>query len=152
MALIASFFRHQGTGLPWLFFPRRPPLGSNRHRRRTQSGNPRQDLTEHPARHRDFGHLEGDIAAVADHLCADLDQLLPQRRQRPVRNRSWQGQGPHEVGEVVGERVKPKPNLVVTELLAREARLFDRVFAFLDPLLRRTAPIGERHHLLVGTV
>ena len=32
----------------------------------------------------DLGHLEGDIAAVADDLCADLDQLLFEARQRPV--------------------------------------------------------------------
>jgi hypothetical protein len=31
----------------------------------------------------DLGHLEGDIAAVADDLCADLDQLLFEARQRP---------------------------------------------------------------------
>jgi len=29
----------------------------------------------------DFGHLEGDIAAVAHHLGADLDQLLLEARQ-----------------------------------------------------------------------
>ena len=76
--------RHQGTRLPWLPSPRRPPHGSSRHRRPMQPGDPRQDLSKHPSRHRDLRHLERDIAAVADHLRADLDQLLPERGQRPV--------------------------------------------------------------------
>jgi hypothetical protein len=32
----------------------------------------------------DLGHLEDDIAAVAHHLRADLDQLLFEAGQRPV--------------------------------------------------------------------
>ena len=43
-------------------------------------------------RHRDLRHLERDIAAVADHLRADLDQLLPERGQRPVLDLLWQRQ------------------------------------------------------------
>ena len=53
---------------------------------RTQPDDPPQYLPEQPCRYRNLGQLEGDVAAVADHLCADLDQLLPQRRQRPVRH------------------------------------------------------------------
>ena len=102
-----------------------------RHRRCAQPDDPRQDLPEHPSRHGDLRHLEGDIAAVADHLGANLDQLLPERRQRPARHRAWQGQGAHEVGEVVGQRVKLKPDLVVAELLAGEARPLDRVLALM---------------------
>ena len=83
---------------------------------------------------------------MADHLRADLDQLLPERGQRPVRHRPWQRQRAHEVGEVVGERVKLKPDLVVAELLAGEARPVDRVLAFLDPLLSFTALIVESRH------
>jgi hypothetical protein len=37
-----------------------------------------QDLGKHLPRHRDLGHLERDVAAMADHLGADLDQLLAQ--------------------------------------------------------------------------
>ena len=33
------------------------------------------------SRHRDLGHLKRDVAAVADDLRTDLDQLLPQTRQ-----------------------------------------------------------------------
>ena len=39
------------------------------------------------ARDGDLGHLEGDVAAVADDLRADLDQLLLQTRQRLVFDR-----------------------------------------------------------------
>ena len=95
-----------------------------RHRRCAQPGDARQDLPEHPSRHRDLRHLERDIAAMAN-------QLLPERRQRPARHRAWQGQGAHEVGEVVGQRVKLKPDLVVAELLAGEARPLDRVLALM---------------------
>jgi hypothetical protein len=35
----------------------------------------------------DLGHLKGDIASVAHHLRAHLDQLLLQARQRPVLDR-----------------------------------------------------------------
>jgi hypothetical protein len=43
-----------------------------------------QDLLEHLPWDGDLGHLEGNIAAVADDLRADLDQLLLQAGQRPV--------------------------------------------------------------------
>jgi hypothetical protein len=43
-----------------------------------QPGDQRQDLGEHLSRHRDLGHLERDLARVADDLGADLDQLLAQ--------------------------------------------------------------------------
>ena len=41
-----------------------------------QPGDQRQDVGEHLSRHRDFGQLECDVAAMADDLRADLDQLL----------------------------------------------------------------------------
>ncbi len=57
-----------------------------------------------------------------------------------------QGQRAHEVAEIVGQSVKLKPDLVVAELPAGEARPFDRVLACLDPLHRRATLIAERHH------
>ena len=36
------------------------------------AGNQRQDISEHLSRHRDLGHLERNVAAVADDLRADL--------------------------------------------------------------------------------
>jgi hypothetical protein len=43
-----------------------------------------QDLVEHLPGNSDFGHLEGDAAAMADDLGTDIDQLLLQARQRPI--------------------------------------------------------------------
>jgi hypothetical protein len=59
-----------------------PPACSRwrRIRRRPQFGDQSQDLGEQPPRHGDLGHLESDIAVVADEFGADLDQLLPQAR------------------------------------------------------------------------
>ena len=47
-----------------------------------QSGDQPQDLLEHLPWHRNFGHLERHVAAVADDLGTDLDQLLAQAGQR----------------------------------------------------------------------
>jgi len=44
----------------------------------SQPGDQHQDIGEHLPWHRDLGHLERDIAAVADDLGADLDELLAQ--------------------------------------------------------------------------
>ena len=74
--------------------------------RRPQFGDQPQDLGEQHSRHGDLGHLEGDIAAVADDPRADLDQLLSQAGQRPVLDRLGRRQRAQEVAEIVGERVK----------------------------------------------
>lgn len=54
-------------------------VGSCRHwiRWRPQFGDQPQDVGEEVSRNSDFGHLERNVAAVADDLGADLDQLLP---------------------------------------------------------------------------
>ncbi len=43
-----------------------------------------QDFPKRVMRHGDFHHLEHDVGTMADDLGPDLDQLLPQRGQRPV--------------------------------------------------------------------
>ena len=53
------------------------------------------NLLEHLPWDGDLGHLEGDVAAVADDLGADLDQLLLQARQRPVLDRLGRRQRAH---------------------------------------------------------
>ena len=58
----------------------------------------------------DLGHLDGDIAAVAHHLRADLDQFLLQARQRPVFDRLGRRQRAQEIAEIAGERMKLKPD------------------------------------------
>jgi hypothetical protein len=57
-----------------------------------------QNLLEHSPWDGDLGHLEGDIAAVADDLCADLDQLLFEARSRFSRGRSIKRWGPRATG------------------------------------------------------
>ena len=63
-------------------------------------------ISEHISAHRDLGHLEGDVAAMAHDLRADLDQLLAQAGQRPRLRRFWHRQGAHEIAEVVGQRME----------------------------------------------
>ena len=74
--------------------------------RRPQFGDQPQDLCKQHPRHGNLGHLEGDIAAVADDLRPDLDQLLLQAGQRPVLDRLGRRQRTKEIAEIVGERVK----------------------------------------------
>ena len=51
------------------------------------------------SRDSDFSHLEGDVAAMADDLGTNLDQLLPQAGQRPVLDRLGCCQCAKEVAE-----------------------------------------------------
>ena len=60
-----------------------------------------QYLLEHLPWDGDLGHLEGNIAAVAHDLRADLDQLVLQTRQRPVLDRLRRRQRAQEIAEVV---------------------------------------------------
>ena len=39
---------------------------------------------EQASRNRHFGQLKGDVAAMSNNLGTDLEELLPQRGQRPV--------------------------------------------------------------------
>jgi len=66
-----------------------------------------QNLLEHLPWNGDLGHLEDEIATVADDLRADLDQLLLQARQRPVLDRLGRRQRAEEVAEIVGEEGSP---------------------------------------------
>ena len=63
---------------------------------------------EHLPRYRDLGELEGHVAPMADDLRANLDQLFLQACQRPVLDLIGYRQRPHEVAQIVGERVKLK--------------------------------------------
>ncbi len=46
--------------------------------------NQAQDFPEQLPRHRHLGHLERDVATMADHVGADLDQLFAERGDRPT--------------------------------------------------------------------
>ncbi len=50
---------------------------------------------------------------MADNFRTDLDQLLPQRRQRPLLHGIGQRQGTHEVAEVIGECMQLEPDGIV---------------------------------------
>jgi len=65
-----------------------------------------QNLLKHLPCDGDLGHLEDNIAAVAHHLRAVLDQLVLQGRQRPVLDRLRRRQRAQEIAEVVGEGMK----------------------------------------------
>ena len=67
-----------------------------------------QNLLEHLPWN--LGHLEDEIATVADDLRADLDQLLLQARQRPVLDRFGRRQRAQEIAEIVSQRMKLEPD------------------------------------------
>ena len=83
------------------------------------------------------------MAAVAHHLRADLDQLLPQARQRPILDRFRRCQGAQKIAEIVGERMKLEPNDIGSERPARQPRPLDRALAFLNPLFACAALVVE---------
>jgi len=58
---------------------------------------------EQLSRHCHLRHLKDYPPAIAHHLGPDLDQLLPQRRQRPVPHRPGQDCLPQKVAQVVGQ-------------------------------------------------
>ena len=80
---------------------------------------------------------------MRDHLRPDLDELLPQRRKRPVLHRSRQCQPTQEVALVVGQHEELKPYLVIHEVVATQPRPLHRILALLDPLFRRAAMVVE---------
>ncbi len=51
-------------------------------------------------------------------LRANLDELLPKRRQRPVLDLLRQSQRAQEVADIVGERVELQANRIVAEAVA----------------------------------
>ncbi len=77
-----------------------------RQRGRPKPLNQMQDLSEQCSGNGDLCELKCDVAAMTYDLGTDLDQLLPERRQRPVLNRLRQHQGAQEVAEVIGERME----------------------------------------------
>jgi len=72
---------------------------------------------------------------MSHNLGTDLDQLLPQRGQRPVLDLLRQRQCSQEVAKIISERMELKPDRIVAEAVAREAGPVDRILAFLDVLL-----------------
>jgi hypothetical protein len=136
-------FRDQGAALPSSSVASAPISRSCWRGRRPESGDQRQDFGEHLPRHRDLGHLKRNVAAVADDLGADLDQLLPQAGQRPRLRRLRHGEGSHEIAEIVCQGMELKANRVGGEGAARQAGPLDRTLAFFDVLLAGAAVVVE---------
>jgi hypothetical protein len=86
------------------------------------------------SRYRDLGHLEHGVAAVADHLGADLDQLLAQAGQGPWFHPLGHRQRPHEIAQVVGQGMELKTDSVGREGAARQACPLDRALSLLIAL------------------
>ncbi len=84
--------------------------------------------------------------AVRHHLRTDFDELLSERRKRPVLNRPRQPQPPKEVPQVVRQGEQLESHLVVHEIMATQAGPLHRILSFFYPLLRRTAAVVELHH------
>ena len=71
-----------------------------------------QDVGEEIFRDSNLGHLEGDVAAVAHDLRADLDQFLLQTGQRSLLDWLGRRQRAQEITEIVSERMKLEANRV----------------------------------------
>ena len=63
---------------------------------------------------------------MADHLGSYFDELLPQRRQRPMLHRPRKGQPTQEVAQVVCQGEQLQPNLVVHEVVTGQFRPLSR--------------------------
>ena len=66
-----------------------------------QSFNTVEDCNEQLPSDSHFGKLERHVFRVPGHLRPDLDELLPERCQRPVLHITGQGKPTQEVGQVV---------------------------------------------------
>ena len=93
-------------------------LGLRRSWSSSQIINQAQDFLEQASWDCNLGQLKCDVPAMADNFRTDLDQLLPQRRQRPLLHGIGQRQGTHEVAEVIGECMQLEPDGIVAELAA----------------------------------
>ena len=74
-------------------------------------------------------------------LGPDLDELLPQCRQRPMFHAPRKGQSTKKIAQVVSQGEHLKPDLVVMEITAGEPRPFDRLLSLANSLFGRTSLI-----------
>ena len=88
---------------------------------------------------------------MAHDLRADLDQLFLQARQRPILDRLWCRQPAQKITEIVGQRMKLKPDRIGGERAARQPCPSDRALTLLDPLFARPALVVEDDHILGGS-
>ena len=126
-------------------FPAKPDLVAGRNRRwESQGAYPIQNRFEQTAWNGHLCHLERHIARImANHLRANLDPLVAERRQRPVADALGQRQPAKEVPQVVGQGEQLQPRLIIHEVVAGQPRPVQRVLAFFDPLLGCSATVVE---------
>ena len=89
-----------------------------------------EDFFEQCLGHGHLCHLEREIAPMAHQLGADLDQLLPERCERPVAHLLRQCQYPEKVRQVVGESEELNSCGVVKDFLAGWPRSGNAVLTF----------------------
>jgi hypothetical protein len=82
---------------------------------RSKAADGGEDGAHHRAGKRNFGQVEGDGAGVAHDAGADLDQLELKAGQRPVGHGLGQLDAAQKGGQVVGQRVQLRRDLVVVE-------------------------------------
>ena len=99
---------------------------------------------------RDFGQLQNDGTGVAHSFRTDLDHSIPQTCQRPMGDGCWQCQRAQEIGQIVGQRMKLKPDCIGRKALAGKPCPFESVFAFLDVLLCCSSSVVELKHPLIS--
>ena len=97
-------------------------------------------MAEAVARDGNLGQLERDLASMAHHAGTDLDQTGLNAREGPVSDFLRQFGTLEEVAKVVSQRMKLKPDLVVTKALAGQGH---RILAFLHVRLGCAALIVE---------
>ena len=83
----------------------------------------------------DLCQLACNLAGMAHNPRPDLDQAALDAGQRPIGDLFREVYTLQEDAEVIGQCVKLKPDLIVTEPLAGQAGPGDGVLAFLDVLL-----------------
>lgn len=105
------------------------------------------DLPKYLATHSHLGELEGDLACMAHDPCTNFDKAALDAGERPIRDFLWQVHTLKKDAEVVGQCVKLKPDLIVTELLAGQTGPSDGILAFFDVLLCGATLIVEAKQL-----
>ena len=112
-------------------------------REQPKSAYPVQNRPEQFTRNGDFRQLERHVSSVTDYLRPELDELVSKRRQRPMAYPLRQRQPTEEIAEIVGQREKMEPYLIVHEVVTGEPRSVQGVFAFFDPLFRGSPTVVE---------
>jgi len=114
----------------------------------TKPANLFQHFIEHIPVHHHLSKLEYKPPGMAHQTPTCLDESRLNTRQRPTLYRFWQSKSSHEVAQVVSQYEQRESYLVGNELVTREPRPVQRVFALFDPLLCRAAVIIEADYAL----